>query len=204
MKLKSEAKKVRRVNFWGKYEKIIPIELKEMVFDQYYSRDTLYIYCDSSCSKVNSDMAVACTYVKNGSIYVKKKFIRSPKDCVGKNIYGELKAVFFALKNFVKYLGRRYDSVIIFSDVNDIKRILLNKIVFKNNDSLRKLQVELITLYKEKKIESPGINIEIKYLPLNLRKHNPFMKASHNASRKLMKRKYSRKLLEDKNDKRYY
>lgn len=198
--MKTHSKRVKRENFWGKYEGNIPIELKEMVFEQYYSQDTLFVYCDSSCSKVGSDMAIACTYVINGSIFVKNKFFHSPEDCIGKNIFGELKAVLFALKNFNRCLGRLYDNVIIFSDVNDIKRILLNKMVFKNNDSLRKLQAELITLYKEKKKDNPEISIEIEYLPLNLKMHNPFMKASHNASRKLMKRNYNRKLLGDKNE----
>lgn len=185
--MKSHSKSVKMENFWGKYEEKIPIEVKEMVFDQYYSQDTLFVYCDSSSSKVNNDMAVACTYVKNASITVKKQFIHSPEDCIGKNIFGELKAVLFALSHFNNYLGKSCERVIIYSDVNDINRILASQLVFDQNDSLKTLQMDLMNLYEKKKIENQNVTLEIKYLPLHRKKHNPFMKASHNASRKLLK-----------------
>lgn len=189
MKSKGNIKRVSKPKFWRKGEEKVPSELKEMVYEQYYSRDTLYVYCDSSCSKVNGEMAVACTYLHNGSVIVKQQLVYAPKDVIGKNIYGELRAVIFALTHFSKYLERIYDNVKIFSDVDDIEKLLSNQIVFKHNVSLRKLHSELITLYEIKKREHPQLDIEIKYLPLYYKKHNPFMKSAHNASRKLLRRK---------------
>lgn len=189
MKSKGDVKRVGRINFWGKREDKVPNELKEMVYEQYFSRNALYIYCDSSCSKTTTEMAVACTYLQNGSVIVKQQLVYSPRDVLGKNIYGELKAVIFALTHFSKYLGGIYENVTIFSDVDDIEKLLSNQIVFKNNNSLRKLHSELITLYEKKKRENPNLSIEIKYLPLHQKRHNPFLKASHNAAKKLLKRR---------------
>ncbi|MFK5709195.1 hypothetical protein [Lysinibacillus boronitolerans] len=186
--MKTHSKSVKMENFWGKYENKIPIEVKEMVFDQYYSQDTLFVYCDSSSSKINNDMAVACTYVNNASITVEKLLVHSPGDCIGKNIFGELKAVLFALSHFNKHLRKPCERVIIYSDVNDINRILASQLVFNQNVSLKILQVDLINLYEQKKRENQNVTLEIKYLPLHRKKHNPFMKASHNASRKMLKR----------------
>ncbi|MGY3717522.1 hypothetical protein ACWE42_18590 [Sutcliffiella cohnii] len=188
MKSKGNVKRVSKPNFWGEREDKIPLDLKEMVYDQYYSRNTLYVYCDSSCSKVSREMAVACTYLRNGSIIVKNQLVYSPKDVLGKNIFGELKAVIFGLTHFKKYLEIFHDSVTIFSDVKDIESLLSNEISFKNNHSLKKLHFELITLYERKKRENPKLNLEIKYLPIQYKKHNPFMKSAHNASRKLLRR----------------
>lgn len=188
MKYKSNVKRINKPNFWRKGEEKVPLEIKEMVYEQYYSRDTLYIYCDSSCNKVSGEMAVACTYLRNGSVIVKQQLVYAPKDVAGKNIYGELKAVIFALTHFIKYVERVCNKVIIISDVDDIEKLISNQIVFKNNDSLRRLHSELVTLYEKKKRENPQLNIEIKYLPIHYKKHNPFMKSAHNACGKLLRR----------------
>lgn len=188
MRSKGDIKRVSKPKFWRKGEEKVPLDLKAMVYEQYYSRDTLYIYCDSSCSKVSSGMAVACTYLRDGSVIVKQQLVYAPKDVTGKNVYGEIKAVIFALTNFNKYVEKDCVNVTIFSDVDDIEKLISNQIVFKNNDSLRKLHSELMALYEIKKRENPQLNIEIKYLPLHYKKHNPFMKSAHNASRKLLRR----------------
>lgn len=189
MKNKSNVKRISKPKFWRKGEENVPSELKEMIYEQYYSRDTLFVYCDSSSNKVSHDMAVACTYLHNCSVIVKQQLVYAPKDVIGKNIYGELKAVIFALTHFNKYVEKFCDNVTIFSDVDDIEKLLFNEIVFKNNESLKKLHSELLTLYEKKKRENPQLNIEIKYLPLHYKKHNPFMKSAHNGSRKLLRRK---------------
>lgn len=189
MKSKGLVKRVKNPSFWGKHEEKIPLELKEWIFNQYFCKDWLYIYCDSSCSKSNNEMSVACTYVSDGAVIVKNQFINTPKDVHGKNVYGEIKAIIFALLHLFKYLNLSCKGVTIFSDVHNIESLLTNQIVFKNNVSLKRVQKEMINLMNKRKSEYQTLSIQIRYLPLHSKKHNPFWKASHNASRKLFERR---------------
>ncbi|SOC08289.1 hypothetical protein SAMN05880501_10554 [Ureibacillus xyleni] len=188
MKSKGIVKRVKKPSFWGNHEEKVPLELKEWVLNQYFSQGWLYIYCDSSCSKLNHGMSVACTYVGNGSVMVTQQLVYSPADVCGKNVFGELKSVIFALLNFSKYIETAHKGVTIYSDLDDIEMLLSKQIVFKKIDTLKTVQNELIDLFVKMQTENPELTIEVKYLTRQFKKHNPFMKASHNASRRLLKR----------------
>ena len=47
---KGRTKRVGKPNLWGQYEENVPKELKEMVYEQYYSED-LSVYCDGSSKR---------------------------------------------------------------------------------------------------------------------------------------------------------
>ncbi|USK60387.1 hypothetical protein [Peribacillus asahii] len=149
--MKGITRKVKRHNFWGKYEKDVPLCVKEMVYSQYLSNDTLFVYCDSSAMKEQKNMAIACAYVWNGTAIVKHQFVNPPQDCWHKNIYGEIRAVVFALSHFKKYINGLCKKVIIFSDVDNIGGFVSNTIAFKKNSSLKKLQSELRLLFQKAK-----------------------------------------------------
>ncbi|MFZ0579491.1 MAG: hypothetical protein WAM41_18480, partial [Psychrobacillus psychrotolerans] len=69
MKVKGTIKNAgNKPNFWGKYEKTTPQNIKEIIYNQYYSLDTLYVYCDCSMQLENNIMSIACSYIQNGSI----------------------------------------------------------------------------------------------------------------------------------------
>lgn len=189
MKTKGSTRGVKRHNFWGKYEKDVPSCVKEMVYNQYLSNDTLFVYCDSSAIKEQKNMAIACAYVQNGSVIVKHQFVNPPRDCWHKNIYAEMKAVSFALAHYEKHMSSLCKKVIIFSDVDDIEGFVSNAITFKKNVSLKKLQSELILLFEKAKKNNPDVLIKIKYLPLKQKKYNPFAKTAHNAANRLLKGK---------------
>lgn len=189
MKTKGSTRRVKGHNFWGKYEKDVPPNVKEMVYNQYLSNDTLYVYCDSSAIKELKHMTIACAYVQNGTVLVKHQIVNLPHDCWHKNIFAELKAVTFALTHFEKYMDRLCKKVIIFSDVDDIEGFVSNNITFKKNVSLKKLQSELILLFQKAKRKNPNILIEIRYLPIEEKKYNPFAKTAHNAASRLLKGK---------------
>ncbi|WP_191559379.1 hypothetical protein [Metabacillus idriensis] len=187
MKTKGNTRRVKRHNFWGKYEKDVPYCVKEMVYNQYLSNDTLFVYCDSSAFKEQKNMAIACAYVWNGTVIVKHQFVNPPKDCWHKNIYAEIKAVNFALTHYEKHINSLCKKVIIFSDVDDIEGFVSNAITFKKITSLKKLQFELIALYQKAKMKNSAVDIEIKYLTLEQKRYNPFAKTAHNAAIGLLK-----------------
>ena len=190
MKVKGTIKNAGgKPNFWGKYEREVPETMKEVIYNQYYSHETIYIYiyCDCSMDKEKNMMAIASSYIQDGFITVKSTVIYPPNDCLGKNIYGELHAVISCLNNFEKYMNNFIKRIVIFSDVNDIIKIINQQVTFRKVSSLKKLQNKLIQLFENKLIENPSLTI--KYLPTELKSHNPFLKSAHNAARKMLQKK---------------
>ncbi|WP_349409378.1 hypothetical protein [Pseudalkalibacillus sp. SCS-8] len=183
MKPKGNLKRMKKPDFWPKYGAKVPSKIKEQIYQQYYSRDTLYVYCDMSMLAGNSSMAVACSYVSNASVIVKRQFVYPLKDSLMVNLYGELKAVTFALTHFEKYIGFN-QNVVIYSDVNYIDEVIKEGMNFKKRPSLRKAQEELSVLYKTQQRNHPGL-ITVEYLPSDLKSFNPFYKSAHNAAKKM-------------------
>ncbi|WP_188453366.1 hypothetical protein [Virgibacillus oceani] len=174
----------QKLNFWGEHEKNIPKEIKNEVYKQYFSNDTLYVYCDASLKMGIGEMSAACSYICNGNIIVENQLIYPARECYDNNMFCEIKAVVFALNNFKKYLQRSCKNVIIFSDLKDIQKYLKRELSFRRNTFLQKLQIDMIRLYKEKEMNNTDVSISVKYL--EQKKHNPFAKSAHNAARKIL------------------
>lgn len=114
--------------------------------------------------------------------------IYPPNDCKGKNTYGELQAVMSSLSNFDKYMNTFTKEIVIYSDVDDIIKILNLDVIFKKVSSLMKLQTNLIQQFDHKQREYPNLLLSIEYLSNDLKTYNPFAKAAHNAARKILQR----------------
>lgn len=177
-----------RPDFWRNAKKEIPMEFKQIMYDQYYSRDTLYVYCDCSMDIEQRMMSIACSYVQNGFVLVEDSLIYPPDDCVGKNVYGELQAVLFGLLHFEKQLYRFSENMVIYSGIAHITDIINLKSTFKKSTSLTNLQLELLQTFNQKQLEYPHINLSVEYLPVKMRAYNPFAKSAHNAARKLLQK----------------
>ncbi|MGI8386608.1 hypothetical protein [Robertmurraya sp. P23] len=184
--MKGSPKRVTPVNFWIKYKEKVPENIKGLIYDQYYSKETMYVYCDMSMKPGYTTMAISCSYIKEGTVIVKHQYIYPPEESFKKNIYGELKAIIFALSNYKKYIGS-CKSMVIYSDVFNIEKILIKEITFKKSKSLKIVQDELINLYKVSGNKINSKCIEIKYLTEELKRYNPFYKSAHNAARELFK-----------------
>ncbi|MEC1759854.1 hypothetical protein [Schinkia azotoformans] len=185
MKQKGSPKRVENLNFWGNHESKVSDELKTMIYEQYFSND-LHIYCDCSFDSDLSQMAVGCTYVRSCRIIVKQQYVYPPIDCTTGPMYGEIKAILFGLTHFEKYIMPDCKKVVLYSDVDDIEGLLENKITFKRNASLKKLQSELINLYQKTKKLNPNKDIEIKYLARDVKIYNPFHRSAHNAANRML------------------
>ena len=164
------------------------MQFKEMIYDQYYSHHTLYVYCDCSMDIEQRIMSIACSYVQNGFVLVDSNLIYPPDDCVAKSVYGELQAVLFVLLHFEKQLYRFSENVVIYSDIAHIIDIINLKSTFKKTTSLTNLQLELLQTFNQKQPEYPHVNISIEYLPVKMKAYNPFAKSAHNAARKLLQK----------------
>ncbi|MQR94192.1 hypothetical protein [Fictibacillus phosphorivorans] len=185
MKEKGSVKKAGFPVFWAKHEKNVPEKLKEMIYHQYFSRDILYIYCDMSMIVNYSTMTIACSYVSNGNVQVKQQYVYPPQDSINKNIYGEIKAVIFALTHFEKYIGN-CTNVIIYSDVKAIEAFLKKDSSFKKGTSLLKLQNEMLLIYERARSKHPQKTITIQYLIPEQKTFNPFYRSAHNAAKNLL------------------
>lgn len=173
-------------NFWGQSRINLAQDFKDIIYSQYNSKETLYIYCDCSMDGEGNGMAIACSYVQRGFVTVSSNIIHSPNDCRGKNIYGELASILLGLSEFENHIDRFNTTVVIYSDVDHINHIFNSKVSFKKVRSLKKQQKRLIQLLNLKRIENPTLTISIEYLPKNFKYYNPFAKSAHNAARKLL------------------
>ena len=191
MNQKGSPKRVDNLNFWGNYESQVSEKLKDMIYEQYYGRD-LHVYCDCSLNTNMSQMSVACSYIGSGRIIVKRQYVYPPKDCIKTAIYGEIKALLFGMTHFEKYNMPGCMKVVFYSDVEGIEGFLSNEITFKKNQTLKKIQSELILYFRKVRKSNPNIKIDIKYLKNEEKIYNPFYKSSHNAANKMLNKTFRR------------
>lgn len=173
------------VNFWGKYHDQISSDLKDFVFEQYLSKDTIFIYCDASASREHGQVAIACYLMGKTNSVVKYQVVNTGMH-PSKIQIGELRAIIFALNIFEKYIFFTPERIVIYTDISEIKDILNEEIVFKVEE-LRKNQRKLIKTLTQKMERNPDLSITIEYLDRDRKKHNPFHKAAHNAALKLLR-----------------
>lgn len=186
MNIKNSVRRgVKKPNFWGRARRKLTHDFKDMIYNQYYSQETLYIYCDCSMNGNGTMMSIACSYVQRGSVTVSSRMIYTPSDCKGKNIYGELQAILLSLAGFENHIDKFNTDVVIYSDVDHINPIFSNQVTFKVC-SLSKQQKELVQLLNVKRAENRKLNISIDYLAIDDKSYNPFAKSAHNAARKLL------------------
>lgn len=183
MHQENNTKNVKKTDLVEYYVANASQELREMVFNQYLSH-SLTIYCDGSSK--GKLMAVACSYVQNAEIIIESEILHPPLECIGKNIYSELKSIVFGLNHFDKYVHSDCHKVTFFTDLNNINGLLTKEITFKKNIGLKEVQSELIQTFELRK-EQYDIPITIEYLSLNQKRHNPFAKCSHNGAYNLIK-----------------
>jgi hypothetical protein len=190
LNIKGNIKKVGNQVFWHKkYINNVPDEMKEMIYQQFFCDDSIYIYCDMSMNNDRNIMSVACSYVSNGKVIVKHQLVYPPQDCLNKNIFGEIKAIIFALTNFEKYMDEKtaeIKKIVILSDINFVEDLLLHEPYFRKNSSLNKIQSDMKLLYRKMQNKYPNKDISIKYLQQNQKSYNPFYKSAHNAAKSLL------------------
>ncbi|MFS0594426.1 hypothetical protein AB1L05_22900 [Cytobacillus horneckiae] len=188
MNIKSNSKRVGKLpDFWpSKFYSEIPTDLKNWVIEQYFNQQCMSIYCDASVKQDQQVIVVACSYVANNFIQVKQQYVQPLQ--FHKPIppmYAEMKSIIFALKHFEKHIGQCTEAII-YSDVNDIERILGDEPLFKKNPALQKTRSELKMLH-DNKLVTTNIKLSIEYLPVERKRYNPFYKSAHNAAYRLIR-----------------
>lgn len=169
--------------FWGKSKEPIEKEHKDWIYNQYFSRNILTIYCDASMNE-QKKMAAGFCYVFNGTVTKKYQLINKTRNC-SISIFAEIIAIISALKKFPRNVNGSYSSVLIYSDLDYIDNILTQRTSFKNT-CLKSVQKELIFTFEQTTRQHPNTKIDISPLTRNQKKHNPFLKAAHNAARELI------------------
>ncbi|MDM5209820.1 hypothetical protein [Cytobacillus kochii] len=188
MNIKSNTKRAGGLpEFWpNNSASDIPIDFKDWVIAQYLNQQCMSIYCDASIKHNQNIIGVAFSVIANGSIQVKQQYIQPVQFPTSiPPIYAEMKSVIFALSHFEKYIGLCTEAII-YSDVNDIERILEDEPLFKKNPKLQDTRNELKLLYDNKQVTSK-VKFSIEYLPVERKRYNPFYKSAHNAAYRLVK-----------------
>ncbi|SFD41455.1 RNase H [Lentibacillus persicus] len=170
-------------DFWGRSKELIKQEHKDWIYDQYFNWDVITIYCDASVNRQNK-MAAGFCYVYKGTVTKKYHLINKTSDC-SMPVFAEVIAIISALKKFPQNVRGNYSIVLIYSDLDYIDNILTQRTSFKNS-CLKIAQKELIDTFEQTSRQHPNTKIAISPLTRNQKKHNPFLKAAHNAARELI------------------
>ncbi|GGK05580.1 hypothetical protein GCM10007063_29980 [Lentibacillus kapialis] len=184
MRQKNHQKSVPALpDFWKRSKETVKKEHKDWIYNQYFSREVLTIYCDGSINEQNR-MAAGFCYVYNGTVTKKYQLINGTRDC-SLSVFTEITAIINALKKFRQNVRGSYSDVLIFSDLDYIDGILTQQSSFKSS-CLKKVQNDLIFTFKETSLKYPNIIIDIASLTKDQKRHNPFLKTAHNAARELI------------------
>lgn len=157
-------------------------EIEDFRFDN----KTFRVYTDSSELQQQGIFGLSFTCVGNGTVIVKSKKYYN-KEFRGKNVYAEVMAIAFAIKEMINILRGFIDlpkEVIIYSDLNWIEE--LEKTKWARNPQ-KKQFVESIQIATERfKQEYPDTKLKISYADKGEKSYNPYYASSHNASRKIL------------------
>ncbi|MGG1263736.1 hypothetical protein [Brevibacillus laterosporus] len=158
----------------------VPTERIDQI-QEYLISNTLRVYCGTSYRQNEGIYGVASSFVGFNSVLVHDDKIYSK--LVAHSIFGELCALKLALLKLPEHVTniQQPDEVILFSDYDKIQYILENS-VRKYKVIIDPIITEINSLLNQLKA-SLNVDIEIRYLGADKR-HNPFYKSAHNASRK--------------------
>ncbi|MET1249044.1 hypothetical protein ABWW58_09675 [Sporolactobacillus sp. STCC-11] len=150
-----------------------------------WSTDTLFIFVDASELNSSGIFGLASCFVGQGEVIVKsrKHYAQLFKK---QNSYAEYAAIWFAIQTLfavIKQKHQKPDHVILFSDFvhpEDLTIVsaeknrlnpIIEKIIFSKNTFL--------SLH-------PQIKLTFELMTKELKRHNPYYRAAHNASRKIL------------------
>lgn len=183
MKPKSHVKRSSKPDFWQRSKENIDEDFKDWIYNQYLSQNTLSVYCDASINSQNA-MAVGLCYVINGSVIKKYQLINDKRECA-QPLFAELKAITVALSKFNRHAPYHFQEINIYTDIKNINDTLQNNVRFKNS-CLKKAQHELIQIHNQTINQHNNLSINIVALLRDQKRHNPFLKAAHNAAKELI------------------
>ncbi|MCM3362980.1 MULTISPECIES: hypothetical protein [Niallia] len=162
-------------------------EAKERFDSWLWDSETLRVFVDGSELQGSGGIfGLGVVFVGQGLTIVKSK--KHYNQAMRKrSVYAEVVAVEFALMLVEKVVGKEFDQpskVLIYSDWNGIDRLKETDILIKRNPTINTVAEKI----NEKKLlflkSYPTIELDISYMGAELKKFNPFYRASHNAARK--------------------
>lgn len=144
----------------------------------------LSIYCDASNFK-KGNYGTGLVFVGNGKAEAKIRLYQS--SVMKFSVLGELLALQHAMEilfnKFTSSTYRNYRQIVIYSDLEQITKLLTNK---TKDYRIKEIITSILELLEFIKIAYPRINILIRYLT---DKHNGYYKLSHRLSRSWIPKK---------------
>jgi hypothetical protein len=159
-------------------EKWRPSKERQAQMDDYlWDQKVMRVFCDCSLSHAFKFYGIAASFVFDGSVTLRTRKVYESSPQLH-STFGELRSILFAIEQSGSVMCEAMnqpDSVIVFSDVSAIDHLLANgeDVAFG----------ECVCLIKAAKT-SFAMNFDIRYLPPDEQRHNPFYSSAHNAARK--------------------
>ncbi len=168
-------------------EKVPTKEAKERAEEWRFDNETLRVFVDASeLSPFQGIFGLGVCFVGQGETNVKSKkhYNTSMKTM---NVYAEAVAIEYALDLLNKAINSYMNlplRVIVYSDWNEIDN-LSSKVKITKIHAINAV-AEQIKVKKSHFVDSyPMIELEIAYMDKDLKRFNPYFRASHNAARKV-------------------
>lgn len=165
----------------------IPLEQVEVTNEILFDRETITVYCDSSCFAEQTLIGVAACYVGDLNTQVEsRKFYVEYSDMP---VLAELKAISFAIEmlpkvfeGYYKFSESKY--IVMYSDCDHIEG-LINQSIRSRKPFVKDIVTELNQNLVGFNQRYNDIQLSVRYLGKE-KKHNMFHRAAHNAARKVL------------------
>ncbi len=167
-------------------ERVPPKEAQDRVDSWLWDDDTLRVFVDCSELKEQGVFGIGVIFVGQGMTLVKSKkhYNQSMKRM---NVYAELVAVEFALIQLDKILNKDFhlpSRIIVFSDWNMVDKLNQTNTVSKRHPPINAVAGKINKRKLQFTTTHSKVELNISYMSEKQKRHNPFYRAAHNASRK--------------------
>lgn len=140
------------------------------------------VYCDCSLSKTLKLYGVAASYVYDESVLVRSKKVYELTPHLNSTV-GELQAILYAIQqsgSVLRAATNQPDSVIVFTDLSAIDHLLDIGGDFAFEKCIQRIAEAQSSFAKN----WSTVSQEIRYLPPDEQRYNPFYASAHNAARR--------------------
>lgn len=160
-------------------------EAKERFERWLWDSEILRVFVDGSELKNSGVFGLGIIFVGEGTTLVQSKK-HYEQEMRKVNVYAEILAVEFALTQIEKVVGKEFqpEKVQIYSDWSEVDKLVETAMLTKRMPAINAVAEKI----NERKLmfskAYPTIELDISYMGEELKKFNPFYRASHNAASK--------------------
>lgn len=165
----------------------IPPEKKKELNYLLHDKEVVSVFTDCSSIPETTTVGLGASFIGYSDIIVRSK--KLPTDMLTPTMYGELKAITFAIETLPKILERyqrmliKPRKVIIYSDCEHIKKS--HEILLSSNVAMKEAMEEMVIAKNTFNQLNSSYHLEVNYLSAD-KKHHLYHRMAHSAAKKIL------------------